>query len=86
MKHQVDPGVLSALWERVKNAIEGPIHMFVNVGIKPDKKKGLSKKQTEIEVWATVARTAFEEGVRVGYDMGMTVAGAPDPKPAKDGV
>ena len=77
-QHKVDPAVMASLWERVKASLEHPVHLFVNVGIKAS--KGKTKKETEREVWLEVVRAAFEEGARIGYDMGMTVAGASAPK------
>jgi hypothetical protein len=77
-KHIVAPDVLAGLWERLKSEVEAPIAMFVRNGIKPI--RGEQKKTAEFKVWSEVARVAFEEGVRIGYDMGMVVAGAPDPK------
>lgn len=79
-KHHVDPEVMKSLWDRVKDAIAHPVHLFVELGVKPDKRiKGETKKDAEIKVWMEVARTAFTEGVAMGYDMGCVVSGAPDP-------
>lgn len=82
-KHKVAPTSMDTLWELVKKQLEHPVAMFVQNGIKP--RRGEKKKDAEMIVWMEVVKTAFASGVELGYDMGMTVAGAPDPEPGPTG-
>lgn len=79
-QHKVDPEVMKSLWERVRGATLHPVILFVERGIAAV--RGRPKRDVEIEAWTDVVKCVFEEGVRIGYDMGITVRSY-DPPVAK---